>query len=106
MVDKNYPLAIKHYSEAININPENHILYSNRSLAYFESKDYELSLKDALKCIELDEDFVKGHFRKGCVLFELKRFQEALGAFTHAHDLCPKDEEIISFMEKSRSEIV
>lgn len=34
-------------------------------MAYFEAGDFENALSDANKCIEIDQDFVKGHFRKG-----------------------------------------
>jgi len=100
---KKYPEAIKHYSEAISIYPENHILYCNRSTAYFETKQFDLALEDAQKCTELEQDFVKGHFRKGAILLELKKTQEAVEVLRHAHDLSPKDEEILSLLEKARS---
>jgi len=46
---------------------------------------------------------VKGHFRKGAILLELKKTQEAVDVLRYAHDLSPKDEEILSLLEKARS---
>jgi len=68
-----YPTAIKRFTEAIEITPENHLLYSNRSMAYIQLKDWEDALQDAIKCTELAADFAKGHFRKGIILTELKK---------------------------------
>jgi len=67
--EKKFLEAIKYYTEAIEIYPENHLLYSNRSMAYFELKQFDLALNDSTKSIELNEDFVKGHFRKKRTLF-------------------------------------
>jgi len=100
---KNYPLAIKHYSEAIDIYPENILLFSNRAMACYESKQYELALEDTNKCIQMDQDFVKGHFRKGLILLEMGKHEEAVEALTQAHDLSPKEEEIKQLLDKAKS---
>jgi len=98
-----FDIAIQHYTEAINILPENHILYSNRSAAYTQLKDLDKALLDAEKCIELSSDFPKGHFRKGQILMEQNKKEEALAALILARDLAPKDEEILSTIEKCKN---
>jgi tetratricopeptide (TPR) repeat protein len=95
--------ALKFYTEAIDIWPENHLLYSNRSATYLELKIYDKALQDAEKCIELSKDFPKGYFRKGQILLELNRKEEALTAIIQARDLVPKDEEILVLLEKIKS---
>lgn len=99
---KNFPLAITHYSEAIDIYPENILLWSNRAMAYYESEQYDLALADANKCIEIDQDFVKGHFRKGMILFKQGKNAEAVAALTQAHDLSPKEEEIKQWLQNAK----
>lgn len=47
------------YSEAISVDPDNHILYSNRSATYTKSEKYDLALKDAEKAVELKPDWFK-----------------------------------------------
>jgi len=96
-----FPTALKRFTEAIEITPENHLLYSNRCMTYIQLKDWENALNDANKCTELAGDFAKGHFRKGVVLTELKRKDDALAALTKARDLDPKDNEIQQAMEKA-----
>ena len=51
--------AIKHYSEAIKLDPSNHVLYSNRAAVYAKLERYEESLEDAKKCVEVKPDWAK-----------------------------------------------
>ncbi len=54
-----YEEAIGHFTEAIKIDPTNHILYSNRSAAYAASKQYDEALKDAEKTVEIAPNWGK-----------------------------------------------
>jgi tetratricopeptide (TPR) repeat protein len=60
---KDYPRAIKLYSEAIELNPATHVYFSNRSACYAAQGDHENAEKDAAKCVELDPTFIKGYYR-------------------------------------------
>ena len=51
--------AITLYSEAIDLDPDNHVLYSNRSVAYANVKKYQEALEDAEKTIQLKPDWPK-----------------------------------------------
>ena len=62
-----YADAVKFYTEAIELDPSNHILYSNRSAAYAKTGDFEQSLKDAEQTITLKSDWPKGYSRKGSI---------------------------------------
>ena len=57
-----------HFTQAIALQPENHILYSNRSAAYASKKDWDAALKDAEKTTEIKPDWPKGWGRKGAAL--------------------------------------
>jgi len=92
--------AIQHYTEAIQLLPDSHVLYSNRSAAYIQIKNLDKALEDVEKCISLDSHFPKGHFRKGQILMELNKKDEALVCLREARDLAPKDEEILATIAK------
>lgn len=52
--------AIKMYSVAISFQPDNHLLYSNRSAALQSKAAWSEALADAQKCVQLCETFFKG----------------------------------------------
>jgi stress-induced-phosphoprotein 1 len=76
-----YPEAVKHYTEAIKRNPSDAKAYSNRAACYTKLGALPEGLKDANKCIELDEKFVKGYSRKGAIQFFMKEYDKALETY-------------------------
>ena len=88
--------AIKLYSEALNIDPDNHVIYSNRSAAYMKADSKGQALRDAEKCIELKPDFVKGYNRLGVAQQSLKRFVEAIDTFKKGLSKAPNDKSLWS----------
>lgn len=56
------------FTKAIEIEPENHVLYSNRSGAYASKKEFHKALEDANKTTEIKSDWAKGWGRKGAAL--------------------------------------
>ncbi|KAJ5109413.1 Heat shock chaperonin-binding [Penicillium angulare] len=76
---KDYPTAIEKFSQAIGIEPENHILFSNRSAVYAAQAEYQKALDDAEKAIAIKPDWSKGHARKGAAY-------KGLGDLLAAHD--------------------
>ncbi|EAA35312.1 TPR-like protein [Neurospora crassa] len=69
IAEKNFDEAIDKFTQAIALDPSNHILYSNRSAAYASKKDWDNALKDAEKTTEIKPDWPKGWGRKGTALF-------------------------------------
>ena len=59
------------FSQAIELEPSNHVLYSNRSGAYASLKDFQSALDDAEKTIEIKPEWAKGWGRKGSALHGL-----------------------------------
>jgi len=51
--------AIRKYTEAIALDPDNHVLYSNRSAALTKIGRYLEALGDAEKTIEIKQDWPK-----------------------------------------------
>ena len=56
------------FTQAIELEPANHVLYSNRSGAYASLKDFDKALEDANNTTELKPDWAKGWGRKGSAL--------------------------------------
>nr|AXS58643.1 cochaperone Sti1 homeolog p [Epichloe coenophiala] len=68
IAEKNFDDAIDKFTQAIALQPENHILYSNRSAAYASKKEWDNALQDADKTIQIKPDWAKGWGRKGAAL--------------------------------------
>ena len=81
MAAKEWILAIESYTNAIELSPDNHTLYSNRSAAYLSSGDKQNALLDAEKCIRIMPSWAKGYARKGAALHALKEYQKAIDAY-------------------------
>jgi len=105
---QNYDQAIQAYTDAITalselgIPAENpgHLLYSNRSLAYFKKQLWRESLKDAKTSVELSPIWVKGWIRAGEAYWALERYKESVNAFSKALELEPENENVISLYAK------
>ncbi|KAL4993180.1 hypothetical protein BDV10DRAFT_179583 [Aspergillus recurvatus] len=76
---KDYPTAIEKFTQAIELDSNNHVLFSNRSAVYAAQKEYEKALTDAEKAVEIKPDWSKGHQRKGAAY-------RGIGDLLAAHD--------------------
>ncbi|CAL4128548.1 unnamed protein product, partial [Meganyctiphanes norvegica] len=54
-----FETAVALYTEAIALDPQNHILYSNRSAAHIKLKHFARALQDAIKARELNPKWPK-----------------------------------------------
>jgi tetratricopeptide (TPR) repeat protein len=94
--EKKFEEAVHNYSLGLRISPNDHLLYSNRSFAYFNLKKFYYALCDSDRVIELKPDFVKGYFRKAEVLKETLQYDEALINYGRALKLEPTNSIIIN----------
>lgn len=53
--------AIDRFTEAITLNRNDHVLFSNRSYAYAKMGRFTEALEDAKRCQELKPDWSKVH---------------------------------------------
>lgn len=100
---KKYDEAIKFYSAAINLQPSNAVFYSNRSACYASKTMWKEALDDAEICVAKDPKFVKGYYRYGLALTELKRFDDAIDALEKALSIEPANELIQKQLRTTRA---
>ena len=79
--EKKYKEALDCYTKAIELDPNNQILYSNRSAMHLNLFNYEQALIDAEKAISLKPDYGKAYLRKGKALEGLQKLKEALDTY-------------------------
>ena len=78
--EKRYDDAIEMYSSGLELDPDNHLLLSNRSNVYLRLNRLEEALEDAKRCTEIDPLYVKGHYRKVQALMQMSKARRQVGA--------------------------
>jgi len=58
--------------QAINLDPKDAVLYSNRSFCHVKLGGAFEAFRDANTCITLRPEWTKGYYRKGAALMLLK----------------------------------
>lgn len=96
MQAKQFDEAIKAYTEAINLDPKDHVFFSNRSAAYLSKGDASSALSDGQRCIELKSDWAKGYTRKAAALHSLRRYDEAIEIYQAGLAIAPSDAGLLS----------
>nr|AAK00971.1 putative stress-inducible protein [Oryza sativa Japonica Group] len=82
------------FTTAIQLDPTDATLHSNRSFCYLKSGEAREALVDAKTCIGLKPDWPKGYYRKGAALMSLKEYKEACDAFMDGVKLDPASGEM------------
>jgi hypothetical protein len=100
---ENFPKAIEHFSNAIDLTSDKEILkilYSNRSACHLKVKQNALALVDANKCIEIDDKWTKGYMRKGDALYADQKLTDAYNAYNAGLRVDGKDELLMKKSEQ------
>eukprot|EP00002_Diphylleia_rotans_P021449 TRINITY_DN4173_c0_g1_i1.p1 TRINITY_DN4173_c0_g1~~TRINITY_DN4173_c0_g1_i1.p1 ORF type:complete len:453 (+),score=100.92 TRINITY_DN4173_c0_g1_i1:71-1429(+) len=100
LTENHFEDAINLYTEAIELNPSNAILWSNRAQAHIKMEEYGSAVEDASKSIELDPNYLKGYFRRGSAYMALFKYKDALKDFRTVHKKAPKDESNVKKMKE------
>ena len=88
---KDYSKAIQHYSQAVRLDPLNHILYSNRSAAYASLMMWDKAIADGNECVRLRPDWAKGYCRLGAAFEGQHNLAQAEAAYTEGLEREPEN---------------
>ena len=102
---QNFKRAEQHLSSAIDLDPENHVFFSNRAAAYMAMEKFDKALRDADECVRLQPTWAKGYSRRAAAKFHLGDLQAAKLAYSKAWDLEPTNAKTKADLEHVLSEI-
>ena len=98
---KDYHAAISAYSEAIKLQGNNHILWSNRSACYLLIKEPRNALIDAMMCRRLKPDWPKGAYRVAAARMALGMYEDAAVAAFEGCKLDENNEELKKILKEA-----
>lgn len=93
--------ALKDYSQAINIVPDDDRFYNQRAQVYYEQEKYDLADKDYQKMISLKAGDVMGYMGIGRNANAQKRYGDAIKQFDYVVKLEPNYSSAYSFRAES-----
>jgi len=103
---KEYDEAIKLYSEAIALCPDNAVYYANRAAAYSHKKDHQSAVADCEKSIGLNASYSKAYSRLGHALFSLGKYKEAIErGYAKALQLEPANTTFLTNLQEAQAKL-
>ncbi|GMY20820.1 ankyrin repeat, PH and SEC7 domain containing protein secG [Fagus crenata] len=93
---KDFHTAIDAYTQAIDLDPTDATLLSNRSLCWIRLGQPEHALADAKACRALRPDWPKACYREGAALRLLQKFDEAANSFYEGVQLDTENMELVN----------
>ncbi len=85
----NYREAVRHYKNAILLDPDQVHYYSGIGVAYYHLKEYEFALKAFKAALKVDPNDSLATYNEACLLAKLGRPQEAVLSLNKAFSLDP-----------------
>ena len=85
----NFQEAITGYSNALELDPTNYVLLSNRSAAHLKAANKSKSLQDAKACVDANPNFTKGYSRLAAAQQSLGRWNDAKESYEKLLSLEP-----------------
>ena len=88
-----YALAVRSYRDALELDPSNHVLLSNKSAAHLAHGEKSKALHDARRCVEIAPSWARGHTRLAAAMSSLGRHNEAAAVYARVlNELDPENE--------------
>ena len=93
---RNWDKALKHYSKAAKLNPNNPDIYNNIGVIYKELRQYDQAIEEFLKAIDLSPEYAKPYNNIGVVYYAKKDYQGAIRNYQKATTIDPENLEALN----------
>lgn len=97
---KDYQEAVQWYTQALDLDPTEATLYSNRSACHVSLGQTEEALTDAVCCVALKPDWTKAHYRLAVARLGVHRYEDAAVAAWEGLALDNTNDELKSLVQK------
>lgn len=97
--------ALEEYEEAIKRNPNDAVIYNNRSSCYIKIMNYQQAFVEVEKALKIDPKFVKALLRKATIHSFLKEYHKALQTYKDVLKLEPNNDEALKGIESTNMKI-
>ncbi len=87
----NYNEAIENFNQAIQLQSEFAVAYSDRCLAYLQLQDYHQAIADCTQAINLATNNVESYLNRGLAHYRQGNYQAAIANYNQAIALRPDD---------------
>eukprot|EP00667_Euglena_gracilis_P019502 EG_transcript_20898 len=100
-----YVNAVECYTVALEADPTNAKLLSNRSACYCLLRRYKKALDDANHVVQLQPNWAKGYSRRGDALQAMSCLRMAISAYAMGLEIDPKNKHMQAEMLKLQAEV-
>jgi Tfp pilus assembly protein PilF/cell division septation protein DedD len=90
LTTQRYDLAIKAFSEAIEVNPRNAVAYCNRGVARFFTGDHEQAIADFTSAVEINPGYTEAFCNRGGLWAKKGDHEKAIADYTKALEIHPR----------------
>lgn len=89
----NMPVALRHFDQAVKLDPEYDLAHNNAGLALAELRRFDEAERHCRRALEIDAENADFHVNLANLLEMQERWQEAADHFTRAIQINPRDPE-------------
>lgn len=101
--DKNFEIAIKQFTAAVDLDKKYAVGYNNRGSAWRWKGDDAKALIDFNKAIEVRPNYSLAYRNRGLLYFDQLRLNESIADFSRSIELNPQDYRAILFLYLARA---
>jgi tetratricopeptide (TPR) repeat protein len=83
--------AIENYNKAIDLRPDNALLYFNRAVSYHSLDNTAAAIKDYDRSIQLNPDLVDAYYNRGILKYDAGDFEGTISDFSKVVEIDPKN---------------
>ncbi|MEA3475609.1 MAG: tetratricopeptide repeat protein [Candidatus Cloacimonadota bacterium] len=88
---ENYDKSIEYFKKALNIQPEDEIIYVNMGTVYADKGDYSKAIEYYQKAIEIDPDDASAYYNMGNAYDKMGNYDKAIAFYQKAIEINPDD---------------